>query len=79
MTIYANEEGVYAYTITGNEDIEVYAEFELIPEEPETSEGESGGSATGKSCKSSVTAGGLLGLLALPAVLFFARKSKKED
>ena len=81
MELYADDAGVYSYTITGNEDVEVYAEFELIPEEPKDSEGENSGNggSTGKSCKSSVTAGGLLGLLALPAVLFFARKSKKED
>ena len=67
MTLYADEAGVYSYTVTGNEDIEVYAEFELIPEEPV------------EGCQSSVTAGGFLGLFLLPAALFVARKSRKED
>ena len=70
MTIYADEAGVYSYTITGNEDIEVYAEFELIPVEEKP--------ATG-GCNSSVTAGSLLGLFLLPVALFVAKKSRKED
>ena len=69
MEIFADEEGVYSYTITGNEDIEVYAEFEEVPVETEPV----------KSCKSSMSAAGFLGLFLLPAALFVARKSRKED
>ena len=59
--------GVYSYTVTGNEDVEVYAEFELLPAEPV------------KSCKGSLSGASLLGMLLLPAAYFVAKKSRKED
>ena len=67
MELFADEAGVYSYTVTGNDDVEVYAEFELLPVVDDV-----------KGCKSSVSGLGL-GLIMLPALAVIVKKSRKED